>query len=108
MLRFERAVGVRLVVNIDRGLRGLTDGGATLIALGFTELGSAHPDVRTGVQRTEQQHHDDRKDDRHLLPLLFSMCSTRHEAANSHDDTFSKQRGVERDGALLPILIMHD
>src|ERR1700731_2440138 len=37
--------------------------GDTVVVIVLAELGTTHPDVRTGVEGTEQQHHDHRNND---------------------------------------------
>ena len=95
ILRVDRALGVRLVVIFRIVVCCLTHRRSILSALGFTKLGSTHPDVRSDVESTEQQHHDDGKDDFHLIPLSSSMRSTRHAVERSRDKTLLEACEVE-------------
>ena len=63
LFRARRVGAPRCGVGGTRGARSWTSG------LGFAKPRSTHPYIRSRVEGTHQQHHDHRKDDRHVIPL---------------------------------------
>ena len=83
LFRARRVGAPRCGVGGTRGARSWTSG------LGFAKPRSTHPYIRSRVEGTHQQHHDHRKDDRHVIPL--PARSTPDPTATSRNGAHSRR-----------------